>query len=336
MKRGSDTMESTHFPYRLLLIGSDLLVVQAAQCFVSQGFSVCVMLPENEVDAGIFDAVQSLGIPVYWFESIGSDAAFKTAQSLHVHYMATLVFDERIPERFCALASIAALNIHPSPLPEVRTGNAWFWPVRLGLKESAICVHRLTPEWDAGDIVYTHSFEMGPHDTQGVYYERVQRALGPCCAELARLLATGTVTGRPQGVGRYYPKLRVKDILVDWTETSASIDALVRACNPYHFAETRFRRLHLYVIDVTPVGTQDSVWDVLASQNPRCGTMVVCSHLPFCKTSDGWVRLDVLGVPDRMVMSGRRFVSMFGVKTGDEMLSLTSDPQWALMLEKKL
>ena len=77
-------MDATQLPYRLLLIGSDLLLVQAAQCFVTHGFSVHVMLPTHAVEPGVYAGLQRLNVPVTGFDTITSDI-LETAK-LDVHY----------------------------------------------------------------------------------------------------------------------------------------------------------------------------------------------------------------------------------------------------------
>ncbi len=62
-------------------------------------------------------------------------------------------FPWRIPADVLALPRLGAINFHDAPLPRHRGPNATGWAFRLGDTETALTVHRLTPEFDAGPIL---------------------------------------------------------------------------------------------------------------------------------------------------------------------------------------
>jgi methionyl-tRNA formyltransferase len=62
-------------------------------------------------------------------------------------------FPWRIPADVLALPRLGAINFHDAPLPRHRGPNATGWAFRLGDAETAMTIHRLTPEFDAGPIL---------------------------------------------------------------------------------------------------------------------------------------------------------------------------------------
>ncbi len=62
-------------------------------------------------------------------------------------------FPRRIPEDVLALPHLGAINLHDAPLPRHRGPNATGWAFRLGDRETALTIHRLTAAFDAGPIL---------------------------------------------------------------------------------------------------------------------------------------------------------------------------------------
>src|SRR5215218_8400398 len=62
-------------------------------------------------------------------------------------------FPWRIPADVLALPRLGAINFHDALLPRHRGPNATGWAFRLGDAETAMTIHRLTPEFDAGPIL---------------------------------------------------------------------------------------------------------------------------------------------------------------------------------------
>src|SRR5215207_10839398 len=62
-------------------------------------------------------------------------------------------FPWRIPADVLALPRLGAINFHDAPLPRHRGPNATGWAFRAGDAETAMTIHRLSPEFDEGPIL---------------------------------------------------------------------------------------------------------------------------------------------------------------------------------------
>lgn len=62
-------------------------------------------------------------------------------------------FPWRIPADVLALPRLGAINFHDALLPRHRGPNAMGWAFRSGDTETALTIHRLTPEFDTGPIL---------------------------------------------------------------------------------------------------------------------------------------------------------------------------------------
>src|ERR687893_1528033 len=62
-------------------------------------------------------------------------------------------FPWRIPAEVLALPRLGAINFHDALLPRHRGPNATGWAFRMGDAETGVPIHRLTPEFDTGEIL---------------------------------------------------------------------------------------------------------------------------------------------------------------------------------------
>jgi len=62
-------------------------------------------------------------------------------------------YARRIPLPILSIANKGCFNIHPSLLPAFRGPNPLFWQFRDGIEKFGITLHRMTSEFDDGDII---------------------------------------------------------------------------------------------------------------------------------------------------------------------------------------
>lgn len=183
-----------------------------------------------------------LGLPIHWFESMAAPALQDALDAFEPDLVLSIIVNHRLPESVTRKASVAALNVHPAPLPAVRTAAVWYWPLRLGLTQSEVCIHHLAAEMDQGPVVLRFPFRLHKAETQGTLTRRLNALAPKVMHSLNSLLASGSFPqGEPQGPGTTYPPLREADLWIDFSEPLDSVRNQVRACTPYHPAQARFR-----------------------------------------------------------------------------------------------
>jgi len=149
-------------------------------------------------------------------------------------------YPRRIPAPVLALAP--GLNVHPSDLPRGRGPDPIYWTVRRGETATALCVHWLTEELDAGDVVAREPVAVDPEETAGKLAERLEARGAELLAEVAqRWLASEELPAEPQtGEPSWAPFARRDALLLDPTLPPAEVHRAVLAGSPWPGA-----RLHL-------------------------------------------------------------------------------------------
>ena len=130
-----------------------------------------------------------------------------------------------------AIAPSGGVNVHGGKLPEFRGPNPVQWAIIEGERETAVTMHVMTPELDAGAVIAERRIPIRFTDTWRDVQARQRSATEELLsAELPAVLG-GTAPGTPQdeAVARHRPRRTAEDGRIDWTWPVFRIYDLVRA-----------------------------------------------------------------------------------------------------------
>lgn len=123
------------------------------------------------------------------------------------------------------------INIHPSLLPEGAGPMPFPLVIIKGLKKTGVTLHKLSPDWDAGDILLQESFPLfGNENLEGLYCESHILAV----ALLKRFLESpeefwNNSTPQMRQEGDYWPKPHPEEIIVNYSKDLQTINQHLRA-----------------------------------------------------------------------------------------------------------
>lgn len=69
-------------------------------------------------------------------------------------------YARKLPREIISLAKTGCFNIHPSLLPKYRGPTPLFWQYRQGEEQFGVTLHRVTEQFDAGNIIAQQSISM--------------------------------------------------------------------------------------------------------------------------------------------------------------------------------
>lgn len=202
---------------------------------------------------------------------------------------------------------VGAWNLHPGPLPEGAGINVPSWAIALGWTEHGVTVHRMTTEYDEGEIAYADRFPIAERAT-GL---TLSAECGSRGLRLVKQLID-QLADDPAGVPRlrqdparrgYYGLGQPRDGRIDWTRPAAEVDAHVRAADfrpfdspwPAPCTEVDGRRLALLEVAIGE------------PTDAAPGTTVADDGRLAVAAADRWVTLiETADVPDRPTDADRR------------------------------
>ncbi|SRR5581483_2609057 len=148
------------------------------------------------VRPGVVQLAWEAGIPVYEARSLAAGDVLARVRELRPDVMAVACWPGLIPRAFSALAGLAALNVHPSLLPDNRGPAPLFWTFRLGRRTTGVSVHELSSQADAGPLLGQHRLRVA----EGIEGETLERR----CAETGGALLVRAI--RELATGRAHPR----------------------------------------------------------------------------------------------------------------------------------
>jgi methionyl-tRNA formyltransferase len=260
---------------RVLLIGQGPTAETALASLLGR-FEVAAIVRSHAGAAS--ELARRHGVPVIEDASVASVEAAVVEHAPHCVVVSS--YDRILAPPL--LAHRPFVNVHYAPLPEGRGRATVNWAILQRRPATAITIHVLVAELDAGPILFQAPVPIGDDDTAGDVYARLnemqRRHLG---AVVERHLDGDP--GRPQDESAAtYTCTRVPaDGEIDWNRTTAETHALVRALGkpfPGAFTHLEARRL--------------VIWEASRLEIPRRWTGRIPGRIVARSVRAGWV--DVL------------------------------------------
>jgi methionyl-tRNA formyltransferase len=170
------------------------------------------------------------GVPVLHAGSLRSVDASDVVHALAPDVIVVACYPRLLPEALRSAARVAALNIHPSLLPEGRGPDPLFWTLRRGDGRAGVTVHELTDRYDAGPILGQWSFSY----PDGISEPRLERQAAEIGAGLAlqtiHQLLDGSVVRRQQddALATWEPWPTADDYVIDTERPARSAFTFIR------------------------------------------------------------------------------------------------------------
>ncbi len=175
-----------------------------------------------------------------------------------------------LPPEIVEAPPLGSLCFHPSLLPRFRGGSAIPWQVILGERESGVTVFRPDAGVDTGPIV-VQKRGVSISDTEtaaSLYFDKLYPLGLEAIAEAVRAVDEGTAVPRPQDERLATFQGLVDDAVarIDWTKDAATIDRLVRGCDPQPGAHAQRGGVPVRLFDarLLPGGAERESGTVLA------------------------------------------------------------------------
>jgi methionyl-tRNA formyltransferase len=162
-------------------------------------------------------------------------------------------YDRILPSRI--LAHRRFVNVHYAPLPRYRGRANVNWAIINGEDETAITIHVLAPGLDAGNVLYQERVPIGPDDTVGDLYSRLNEVQRQVLGTTVARYISG-YEGEPQDAqAATYGCTRIpEDGEINWASSTQQIYALVRALgSPYPGAHTFLGGRRVTILKASPL-----------------------------------------------------------------------------------
>jgi methionyl-tRNA formyltransferase len=181
----------------------------------------------------------SKNIPVFQPENLKKD------QSLHGSDIAIVVaYGKIIPQTILNIPRLGCVNVHPSLLPKYRGPSPIQTAIMNNDKETGISIMLLDAGMDSGPLLAQETFPVEADETQESLTEKIKKIGPTLLIKTLRAYAAGKILPQPQDKSKVeICKMLDRDSgRIDWTRSTAEINAQVRALHPWPGCWTTFER----------------------------------------------------------------------------------------------
>ena len=245
---------------RVIFAGTPDFAAHALQAIEAAGHTITLVLTQPDRRAGRGMHLQASpvkafalgkGIPLLQPESLNTnslDVAKRADAVAALHVISQTQFDAMvvvaygliIPQTILDLAEQpgrhGAFNIHGSLLPRWRGAAPIQRAIAAGDERTGITIMQMDMGLDTGDMVMSEAIDVLPDETSSSLHDRLAelgaRLMVRCLAMLDAHEKTARIPQSEEGMC-YAEKIQKTEAEIDWSQTVATIDRLIRAFNPF-------------------------------------------------------------------------------------------------------
>ena len=152
------------------------------QYFQSSKDIAVVSVLSNRRNAGVFDRVESLGVPAIYFNRSAFSSSFLTdyLNTIQPDLIVLAGYLKKIPEELISLFPDKIINIHPALLPKYGGKGMYGMHVHQAVKEageheSGITIHYVNAQYDEGAIIFQANTPVDATDTAEDIAHKIHR-----------------------------------------------------------------------------------------------------------------------------------------------------------------
>ena len=181
-----------------------------------------------------WEIARTCGVNIFSVDQLKSTRLLSYLQKENVDVILVAGFPRLIPEKVYQCGKIAAINFHPSLLPNHQGGTPNRWVVANQEMETGITLHHLTENFDEGDMIFQTRIPLTGNEIWGDVEERVLEILPRAVRKLLNMLNAGVLERIPQDISKavYEPSLKGKYSVINWKKPANIILSQIRAVKP--------------------------------------------------------------------------------------------------------
>jgi len=257
-------------------------------------------------------------LPVYQPTKLREPEFLRTLKEYNADIAVVMAYGRLLPQELLTLFPNGVLNVHPSLLPKWRGPSPVQATIAAGETVSGVTVMKIDEQMDHGPILSQQSINISTDETTTSFMKKVVDVAGPLLKETLKKYVAGFIHPQPQiETNATYCKLLTRqDGKMNWNDTAAQIDQLVRAHTPWpaSWTEGLFHNhtLRLKLLKVH-IG--------FPTQNHPIGTIFSQDNRLYIATGQGTIEIDEIQPEGKSVLTAKVFLSGYGQILGQVLVS---------------
>lgn len=176
----------------------------------------------------------SHGLAVVQPESLKEVDAQQQLAAFNADLMVVVAYGLLLPQAVLDIPPLGCINVHGSLLPKWRGAAPIQRAVEAGDATTGITIMQMEAGLDTGPALLRRETPIGPADTAGSLFSRLQTLGGEALLSALELLEEGSATAEPQDeqAASYARKISKAEAELDWRAPAATLVRKIHALNP--------------------------------------------------------------------------------------------------------
>ncbi|PJF41496.1 MAG: methionyl-tRNA formyltransferase [Phototrophicales bacterium] len=144
-------------------------------------------------------------------------------------------FGQILPQEVLDIPHHGSLNVHASLLPRWRGAAPIQAAIRAGDSESGVTIMKMDAGLDTGPMLAQRAIPLAPDETGQSLHDKLATLGAELLLETLPGYLAGDITPQPQddSLATLAPQIKKEEGHIDWSQSAASIERLVRAFTPW-------------------------------------------------------------------------------------------------------
>lgn len=222
---------------RIILIGSVNSSLKTLEKLIEHQLDIVAVLglhPDAAANVSGYCDLKELSenneIPFQYFTKVNDAAIVEFVQLKSPDLVFVVGLSQMIREELLAISKYGVIGYHPTRLPEGRGRGAIAWII-LGKVQGAASFFKMDEGMDSGSIWSQVNYEVQDNDDASSVVHQILKAIEKALDSVLPDLKKGIFITAPQDESKatYLGKRNPEDGVIDWNQSAASIDQLIRA-----------------------------------------------------------------------------------------------------------
>ena len=266
-----------HKPLKTVFMGTAAIAVKSLEALGKhEGIRVelVVSLPDRPAGRGqalkspaVVEWTKGHGLSCHQSANINNDGyLWEKLKTLGPHLIIVFAFGQFLGEKFLALPTLGAFNIHPSLLPKYRGAAPMAHAILNGEEETGVTIQKMVSKMDAGDIALSKRIPLDEEETLETLTEKLGSLSCEALGEFIHGIRGEGLSYRAQREedASFAPALKKEDGLIDFHAHGVNrIRRMVRAFTPWPGVYTFLngQRLKVFRVEKAPSSAPPGVVD---------------------------------------------------------------------------
>ena len=280
---------------RVIFAGTPEFAVASLRALVESGVTPVAVLTRPDRPAGrgrkmtaspVKLFAEADGIAVFQPQSLRDDAVIGQLAAMEPDIFIVVAYGLILPQAVLDIPNAGCLNVHASLLPRWRGAGPIQAAIKAGDAQTGVCLMAMTAGLDCGPVFVSESMTIGDDETAGELQDRLAGAGGRLLTRHLADIIAGSISPREQdeGAATYAPKIRASDAVIDWRQSAAELDRVVRAFNPAPGAYFLLDDERIKCSGASIAAGADAAPGTVIAAGPD-GIIVACDDGALCMTS---------------------------------------------------